>query len=243
MLTLLFSFVILNLLANLEALFAHFKKAPNSRMDIFTNYIIFSCHIEPTLPKIIFLWLKLWHLELGALFTHFKRAPKLIKKGHFHKLNFRLSFWTHLPKIMVLWPKLWHLKLGALCALFAHFKRAPKLTKNWHFHKLYLFSIFFCHIEHICQKLCFYDQNCYVWSMGPFLPLLKGPPNSPKTDIFKIYIFLLFPIVTFSLHTKNYMSMPRIVTFGLWALFFNGPLKGAKMQKFKNSWNHIVILL
>ena len=145
----------------------------------------------------------------------------------------------------VLWPKLWHLALRAVFALFAHFKRAPKLTKSWHFQKLYLFIIFFCHIELTCQKLCFYDQNCDIWPLGPFLPflpILKGPVNSPKIEIFKNYIFYLFPIVTFSLHIKNYFSMPKIATFGFRALFLNGPLKGAKMQIFKKRWNLLVML-
>ena len=51
------------------------------------------------------------------------------------------------------------------------------------------FAVFLCHIEPTCQKLCFYNQNCEFLPLGPLVLLLKGPPNSSKTDIFKKNVF------------------------------------------------------
>ena len=142
------------------------------------------------------------------------RGPQTHQNGHFHKLYLFSIFFVIIsyPLAKNYVPMTKNVTFGAwgpfypFCP-FCQFQKGPQTHQTWTFSKTIFFSIFFCHIEPICQNLCFYDQICDIWPLGhflPLLPILKGPQNSSKMDIFKIYIyFFIFPIVTFSLHTKN----------------------------------------
>ena len=80
----------------------------------------------------------------------------------------------------------------------------------------YIFcSFFFCNFEPTFQKLCFYDQNCDIWSLGPFLPIFKGPKIHQKLTFSKTIFFPIFFCHIEPL-AKVYVSMTKIVTFDPW---------------------------
>ena len=60
-----------------------------------------------------------------------------------------------------------------------------------------------------CQKLMSATYQIHMAKimtfapLGPFLPFLKGPLNSPVMDIFKSYIFFQFSFVILNLLAKN----------------------------------------
>ena len=85
---------------------------------------------------------------------------------------------------------------GLVGVPFALLNHPPKLIKKQKFSKMIFFAVFLCHIEPTCLKLCFYNKNCEFWPLGPLLPFLKGPPNSSKTEIFKITISSVLPCHT-----------------------------------------------
>ena len=144
------------------------KGPPNSQKTIFFKhnifFSIFYCHIAPTCQKLCFYNENGDFWPFRALFALFKRAPKLTKNDFFFKHNIFPTFLCHIePAYQKLcfydengdfWP---------FRAPFALFKRAPKLIKNGFFSKIFFSFFFLCHIEHTCQKLCFYHQNCGFW--------------------------------------------------------------------------------
>ena len=64
---------------------------------------------------------------------------------------------------------------------FLPISKGPPDSPKMGIFKNYIFCLFSIVILNLfAKKICLYDQNCDIWPLGPFLPILKGPHTHHK---------------------------------------------------------------